>query len=123
MFMANQTIYDANGSAKLIILSNGRLVDFSGNSIGFIKSKHVYDYNGTHRGFFEGGILRDHFGCCVGFTGNATDSPHPFFPLKYLSPLPCLPSLEPLRPLTELPPLPSIKNMSWSSYNPLSLFR
>ena len=50
----NETIiYDLHGVPTFRILRNGRIVDFNGKSIGFIKAIHVFDYNGNHRSFFE----------------------------------------------------------------------
>lgn len=115
-------IYDSNGVPTFRILQNGRIVDFSGRSISFIKTIHVYDYNGTHRGFFEGGILRDHLALTVGFTNYVTSSVHPSLPIKKLAPLSSLPEIEPLRPFTELPFLRPINRIDWSSLTLLELF-
>jgi len=115
-------IYDSEGMPTLIILKNGRIIDFNGISIGFIKDIHVFDYNGNHRGFFEGGILRDHEGFTVGFTDYITSQAHPMLPLKQLPPLKTLAELEPLRPFTELPPFKLSYQYEWSDLSPFELF-
>ena len=115
-------IYNFEGMPEFIILKSGRIVDFSGISIGFIRTIHVYDYNGNHRGFFEGGILRDHEGFTVGFADNVTSPKHPILPIKQLLPLKPLAELEPLRPFTELPPLKPFYQYEWSDLTPFELF-
>lgn len=116
------TIYNRFGQPCLRVFDNGRIVDFKGRSIGFIYNENLYTYSGVHVGWYEGGIMRDHNGLCVGFGEFFTDSIHPLLPLKYLKPLPSLPSLEPLRPLRSLPPLKPLKSFGWSDYEPLDLF-
>lgn len=115
-------IYDYEGIPEFLILKNGRIVDLNGTSIGFIRSIHVYDYIGNHRGFLEGGILRDHEGFTVGFADNVTSLEHPILPIKQLSPLKPLVELEPLRPFTELPPLKPIYQYEWSDLTLYELF-
>ena len=125
MFKAAQEIdriYDANGAPVLRLLDNGRLVGFDGSSIGFLNQGNVYDYNGIHRGWFHDGILRDHFGACVGFGQQVTTNTHPFFPFKQLAPLPSLVELEPLRPFKSFPPFKPFFGFQWSDYDPISLF-
>jgi hypothetical protein len=114
------TIYDRYGNPRLQVFDNGRLVLFNGQSAGFLYKEHVYDYNGSHRGWYEQGILRDYAGACVGF-GEVVKSIHPLLPLKKLKPLPGLTHLEPLRPLRALPPLKPLRRMAWSRLNPIEL--
>jgi hypothetical protein len=114
------TIYDGNGTPCLQLFQNGRLVLFSGQSAGFLYKEHVYDYNGSHRGWYERGILRDHTGACVGF-GEAPAGIHPLLPLKRLRPLAGLTQLEPLRPLRSVPPLKPLAQIAWSNLDPLDL--
>jgi hypothetical protein len=115
-------IYNRFGDPELRLLGDGRLVSFNGQNYGFINGTNVYAYDGIHVGFFERGILRDHYGHTVGFGENPTDTFKPLLPLKRLKPLPGLIQLPPLRPLTQLPPLPSLKSFYWSSFLPHELF-
>jgi len=115
-------IYDQTGQPTLRLLENGRLVDFRGQSIGFVDSGSVYNYRGKHCGWYEGGILRDHSGDCVGFGEKVTETAHPLLPLKSLKPLPALVELEPLRPLKELVPLRPLKSLGWSPRTPVTIF-
>jgi hypothetical protein len=120
--MNETVIYDSNGIPTLRLLAEGRILDFGGNSVGFLKNIHVYDYNGTHRGFFEGGILRDHSGSSVGFADSVTSSIHPILPYKQTIPIKKLAEIEPIRPFTEIPPLKLTDRLDWSSLTPLELF-
>lgn len=120
--MESDVIYNKNGKPLLRLLENGRFVSFNGRSVGFLEGENAYDYNGSHRGWYSSGILRDHNGLCVGFGEEVTDSIHPLLPLKHLKPLASLEDLEPLRPLTSLPPLKPLPAMKWSKYDPISLF-
>ena len=82
------TIYDRAGNPVLRVFANGRLLAFDGTSVGFVFDGNVYDYNGSHRGWYEAGILRDHVGLCAGFGENVGNAPHPLLPLKRLKPFP-----------------------------------
>lgn len=115
-------IYKQTGEASLRFFGKGLLVNMNGEHIGFIDTDSVYDYNGMHRGWFEGGVLRDHYGQVVGFVPGATDAPHPLFPLPRLAPLPALPRLAPLKPLKSLKPLKPLKSFGWSEFDPILLF-
>ncbi len=115
-------IYNRYGEPRLRLFVSGRLIDFVGRNIGFLDQDNLYNYNGQHVGWCEGGIIRDHDGLCVGFGEIVTDVAHPLLPLKQLRPLPGLPQPEPLRPLKSLPPLKPLKSFNWSELDPVSLF-
>ncbi len=115
-------IYDKEGSPCLIIKKNGRLVDFYGKSVGFLHGDSAFDYNGNHRGWFETGILRDHFGNCVGFMEGATGI-RPILPIRRIAPIPAISEIEPIRPVRAIKPIKAIKTLSWSPFDPISLFR
>lgn len=119
---AADTIYDRYGQPILRMMSDGRLLDFYGQNIGFIEYGNAYNYSGQHVGWYEGGLLRDHSGYCVGFGENVTGTPRPLLPLRYLKPLPGLPQLRPLKPLKSLTPLRPLKSFGWSNIDPLELF-
>jgi hypothetical protein len=116
------TIYNRYGEPRLRLFDDGRLIDFDGRSMGFLNADNLYNYNGQHVGWYEGGIMRDHDGLCVGFGEIVADIIHPLLPLKQLKPLPSLEELEPLRPLTSLSPLKPLKSFGWSELDPISLF-
>ena len=112
--IGEQTIFGRNGEPFLILHENGRLVNFSGQNIGFCDEDSIYDYSGgRHRGWFENGVMRDHNGYCVGFLKGARDTASPIFPIPRIPPIPAIPQIEPIRP---------IKQIGWSSFDPLSVF-
>ena len=114
--------FDRDGDATLWVLRNGRLVDADGNSIGYIDSDSVYDYNGSHRGWYEEGFIRDHDGACVCFLKGATGL-SPILPITSIPPIPGIPEIEPIRPIKEIKPVKPIKQIAWSQYDPITLFR
>ena len=136
-------VYDQNGEASLCLLANGRLVDFDGRDIGFLDSGNVYNYQPRHCGRYEGGILIDHSGKCVGFGKEVTeqadsanwlfDTPgvrYPELPPRISKPFRGQLRIEPPRPpdedilriTTRSSSLPR-KLPLWSDYTPISLFR
>lgn len=116
------TIYDRFGYPELRLLENGRLVTFQGHSAGFLKGDGVYNYNGKHVGWYENGILRDHFGNVVGFDENPTDYPSPILPIQFIKPIPAIEEVEQIRPVTQIPPIKPIKTFQWSVFTPINLF-
>ena len=115
-------IYDKKGKPLLRLLNNGRIVDFHGNSIGFLSKENIYDYNGVHRGWYKKGIFRDHSGCCVGFGENVKDFNCPALPFKQFKPFSGFIKFEPFRPFESYPPFKPIFLNNWSTENPISIF-
>ncbi len=115
-------IYDRSGQPRLMVLTDGRLVDFNGRSIGFLDSRDAYNYEGHHCGWYEDGILRDHGGDCVGYGELVADTIHPLLPLKKVRSIPSLVDVEPLRPEIKIGPPNPIKTINWSTSTPISLF-
>src|SRR5216684_6281569 len=97
------TIYDRSGIPTLRVTDRGRLLFFDGQSAGFLYNEHVYDYNGSHRGWYEKGILRDHSGHCVGFGVSVGATPHPILPIKRIKPIPGISRIEPIRSIRAIP--------------------
>jgi hypothetical protein len=115
-------IYDQGGQSRLMVLPDGRLVDFGGRSIGFLDSSNAYNYKGRHCGWYEDGILRDNSGDCVGFGDLVTDTMHPPLPSKKVKPIHSLVEVEPLRPEIKISPPKPVKKIDWSKSTPISLF-
>ncbi|OGI17017.1 MAG: hypothetical protein A3J63_03230 [Candidatus Moranbacteria bacterium RIFCSPHIGHO2_02_FULL_40_12b] len=116
------TIFDKNGNPSLVLLKNGRLVNFDGRSIGFLYGNSVYDYNGSHRGWLESGVLRDHDGYCVGVVRGARTISTPIFPVTKVAPVIGITEIEPIKPIKAIKPVSPIKKIGWSDFSPLSLF-
>lgn len=115
-------IYDKNGKPTLRLLSDGRFVTFSGKSAGFMDKTSIYNYSGSHIGWYEGGIMRDHLGKCVGFGENVTESTHSFLPFKQFVPFRGFVEFEPFRPFKSFEPFHPFKSFSWSDMEPINLF-
>ena len=74
-------IFDRKGTPSLKIASNSYLISCIHNIYaGFIEKDRVHDFNGTQRGWFHDGVLRDLNGKCVGFMETANGKCHPVFP-------------------------------------------
>lgn len=116
-------IYDRSGQSRLMVFQSGRLVDFSGKSIGFLDSISGYNYEGHHCGWYEDGILRDRSGDCVGFGELVTDKLHPLLPSKITRPLCGLVEVEPIRPEIQIIAPKPLKTINWSTSTLVSLFR
>lgn len=115
-------IFNRYGEPRLRLLSNGRLVSFSGHSIGFLDGENLYTYKGKHVGWFELGIMRDHSGAVVGFGQNPSDNPMPFLPFKQWIPFRGYVEYEPYRPYKGYAPYRPYKRYSWSELDPVALF-
>ena len=116
-------IYNRKGEPQLRLLDNERIVNFQGKSMGFLSGDDIYDYSGNHRGWYIEGILRDHYGKCVGFGEETGDTPHPFIPFKSFKPFPGFVEFEPFRPFKEFSPYKPLFTMDWSKEGPLSIFK
>jgi len=120
--MSEVFIYDRNGAASLRLLRTNTFVSFRGIPLGFFDQHRVYDFNGSHRGWFSGGILRDLHGCVVGFSDDVTDSIKPILPIKKIPPIPMIARISPMRPVPSIPYLRPISASRWSEATPTSLF-
>lgn len=115
-------IYNRFGYPELRLLENGRFVTFGGKSAGFLRRESIYDYRGRHLGWFENGVLRDHWGNVIGFGESPSDYPSPIFPIKAIKPIASIVEIEQIRPIPQIPPIKPIKSFNWSVFTPISLF-
>lgn len=116
-------IFDKKGKPSLVIVQHDYLASCRHNIYaGYIEESGVYDFNGTQRGWFDDGVLRDLSGKCVGFVESANGQCHPDFP-----------SIKAPKDLAEIPP-PPLKPVSqqrsfsrpdfkkeWADKNPTTL--
>lgn len=116
-------IFDRKGTPSLVIVKNSYLASCRHNIYaGYIEKDRVHDFNGTQRGWFDDGILRDLSGKCVGFVKSANGKCHPVFPAtkapKNFSELP----KPPLKPVSQERPFsrPDFKK-EWADKNPTTL--
>ncbi|SRR6266550_5521288 len=115
------TLYDANGEATAYIATSEELTIYlwEGKPVAYLVPTRsgfsVYGFNGTHLGWFEGGIVRDHDGDAVGFVKGAIAM------ITSLESLKSLKELKPLKALKELAPLKPAYSRQFSKM-PLGLF-
>ncbi len=115
-------IYNRFGKPIYRLFDNGRIVDFSGRSFGFLQGNSLYNYQGRHIGWYSNGIVRDHSGNVVGFGEVVTDSIHPFLPFKQFKPFAGFVQFEPFRPFLQFEPFRPFKSYLWSGVELENLF-
>jgi len=102
------SLFDGKGRAVAYIAANDDLTIYlwSGEPVAYLvrdggRDFHVYGFNGSHLGWFAGGLLRDHEGDAVCALKRVISMPQlePLKDLKSLKPLKFLKELAPLRPL------------------------
>ena len=117
-------IFDKKGSPSLKIEDNNFLSCFKGSFYaGYIEKNRVHDFNGTQRGWFKNGVLRDLNGKCVGFVLGANGRFHPKFPpIKKTIKKPLTLTKPPLKPVSQEYPFkePKLKQ-EWADKNPTTL--
>lgn len=116
-------IYDRFGAPRLRILSNGRIANWNGHYLGFLRNDRlVYSQAGIHIGWYENGILRDLNGNTVGFGLSPTDTPRPWLPFKQFLPMRGILEIPPIKPLPSMPSLRPFKSFAWSDIDIQGLF-
>jgi len=120
VWQAETTIYDANGDAAAYIAADDLTIYLWGGKpvaylVGDRGAYSTYGFNGSHLGWLEDGIVRDHSGDAVGFLKGAVAMVTGVEPLKGLK------ELRPLKSLRELAPLKPLYSQQFSR-TPLSLF-
>ena len=118
-----KVIFDQKGKASLVIISDKLLFSYVDSIYaGYIDNERVHDFNGSQRGWFSDGILRNLNGECVGFTHNTNGRAHPRLPVieeetKQLDKLPT----PPLMPVSQASfTRPAFKKV-WADKNPTTL--
>ncbi len=64
-------LYDKSGEAQLF-LHRDRFINKSGHNLGWLVKNNVYSLDGSHRGWFEDGVLYDGSNDTIAFARNAT---------------------------------------------------
>ncbi len=116
-------IFDQQGTPSLRIVRKDYLASCKHNIYaGYIDSNRVHDFNGTQRGWFDNGVLRDLNGKCVGFIKSANGKCHPILPaIKSFKSFVKLP-MPPLKPVSQKNSFsrPNFKK-EWADKNPTTL--
>ncbi len=115
-------IFDRFGAARLRVLKNDLIITWEGVHVGFLWGIAVYNYNGEHVAWFEGGILRDLNGATAGFGINPTDTPKPYLPYKQYLPYRGYIQYAPYKPYRGYLSYRPVKQYGWSELDPLSIF-
>ena len=116
-------IFDRYGAAALRFLKNDRIVTWQGEHIGFLfNNLLLYNYSGTHVGWYEGGIIRDLNGATTGFGVNPTDTPRPYLPYRQYLPYRGYIQYAPYLPYRGHPRHKPYKQYGWSQLSPVELF-
>ena len=124
MNYTESVIWDQLGQ-PIYFLKNDWVIDLQGNAVGFIdRTGAVYNSKGFHVAWFEGGVMRDYYGNCLGFCEAVTDTVVPPLPPSRVSPpqLPkkVYPIVHPPASVASPPPHP---RYTWSPQNLRDVFR
>lgn len=120
--MSETVINNRRGGPVLRLLNSGEFLTYSNKYLGFLQNEAVYDYNGAQRAWFENGVLRDLQGNVIGFVNGASDPPAPLFPIARIPRIPPVPPIPPFRPFTQFQKFKPFKSMSWSAFDPVTIF-
>jgi hypothetical protein len=121
VWQAETTIYDADGDATAYIAADDGLTIYlwGGKPVAYLVGDggaySIYGFNGSHLGWLEDGIVRNHRGDAVGFLKGAVSMITGVEPLKGIK------ELKPLKSLRELAPLKPAYSQRFSR-TPLTLF-
>ena len=117
-------IFDQTGTPSLSLVK-GKYLFSLGDLVyaGYVEKNKAHDFNGSQRGWFDEGILRDLTGKCVGFVEGAAvnSSQLKFPPTKPVKKIKKLPT-PPLMPVSQEKPFhrPAFKT-AWSNKKPIDL--
>jgi hypothetical protein len=68
-------IFDKRGEIVGWLGDEGTVYDTRGNPRAFLREHHVYSFNQSHRGIYQGGYFRDREGRATAFTEDAYGEP------------------------------------------------
>jgi hypothetical protein len=110
-------LFNSDGTAIAYIDTDDEMTIYmwNGEPVAYLEKDSIYGFNGDHLGWFERGIIRDHYGYAVGCIKDAVSMPYKLEPLKGLK------KLKPLKSLKKLEPLKPLYIDKWSTTS-LSLF-
>jgi hypothetical protein len=112
-----QALYDSSGAVYAWLHESGKIYDLSGQNVAFVDGDSVYDWNGSHIGWWQDGHIRDHQGAAALFTADSQNVGI-LKPLRQLRPLQPLRQLSPMKPFKAFKPFKPFKQMAWSERIP-----
>lgn len=115
-------LFDRLGKASLRLVDDKYFISFQGRHVGFVNSSRIYNYNGSHVGWFECGILRDLFGKCVAFENKVSDVRHPAFPICRNVFTRLTVRTKPISPVRHISFAKPVNQSTWSVFSPKRIF-
>ncbi|SRR5260221_6685803 len=113
--------YDIRGAAIAYTDDGEGVFLFSGEPAAYHDGDSIYSYVGTHLGWFENGLIRDHDGHVVFFTEGAAGGP--IKPIKQIKPIKSIKQIKPIRGIKQIKPIRAIDSLSWSPVSGVAFFR
>lgn len=97
--MAEVSLFDVKGNPVAYIAEDGEgtIYLWRGEAVAYLKQEHIYGFNGNHLGWFDGGVLRDGTGACVGFVKEKC---------------PRIPKIEPIKSIKKITKIKSIQKIA-----------
>ena len=105
--------YNSNGEPIAYSEDLDTIYLFSGEPVAYFYSGAIYSFKGHHLGWYENGWVRDHYGRCVFFTGDATGS-GPVQPVKHVLPVKGVKRVKPVKCVRQIARIKAVKSLSWS---------
>ncbi len=107
-------ICNRTGGPIYRVLDDGRIVDFSGRSRGWLRGRYIHDYQGAQRGSYEAGLFRMDDGAVAGYGENPTGA-HPALPTRSVKPPAGSVEPEPPRPVPAVAATTTAPAPVWST--------
>lgn len=111
------TLFDSVGAPRAYIATDDELTIYlwDGQPVAYLDGTDIYGFNGTHLGWFEHGIVRDHDGRAVGFVEGAVSQVTQIEPIKSIR------QIKPIKAIEEIAPIAPLFVSVWSA-TPLGVF-
>jgi hypothetical protein len=112
--------YDKNGEPIAYTEDGIHIYLYSGKPIAYLSGNSLYNYEGSHLGWFVGGWIRDHNGDCVYFTDQTKGGP--IKPICGIKPIKGIKEIKPIKGVKEIQPVRPVKSNSWAKIKGNSFF-
>lgn len=108
----NHHFFDHRGVPVAYTDDGEHIYTLRGKPVAYLHGDSVYGYSGTHLGWFENGLIRDHDGQVVLFTPGSSDGP--VKPIRSMVSLKGIKGIRPIKGVRQTKPLKPIKSPNWS---------
>ena len=113
------SLFDSKGEPKAYIAEDLTIYSWDGDPMAYLVPSSgktdIYNFDGTHLGWFENGIIRDHDGNGVAFVKGAVNMVTSIEPIKSIK------SIKAIKGIREIAPIKPIFGTQWSAI-PLLIF-